>query len=296
MKNDLRKTLSKGLIVATAALFFAASCMQQQRTNVQLTASETPDPAPNRVSSKAFEDFSHKIPEHKQFDCVSCHQREGRSTKLDYTGHDSCIGCHLNQFLDENQTAAMCTICHADLKGNTEKLQVFPAKFKEGFNMKFDHSAHDSGDGRPRDGCSSCHVTSGPGKTIQSGVDTHSNCFECHTAESKIGSCSVCHDLAPYNRTQQSDYSFRYVFRHSDHSNSCNQCHSVRKAPQGRQVTNIAIKQHLVAPVNNCKQCHNGRDAFNGDNAADVTSCGRCHKDRVVKLPAGSSGQEVLPN
>ena len=36
---------------------------------------------------------------------------------------------------------------------------------------------------------------SGPGQSILIGFQAHSTCYACHTAESKIGSCSVCHQL-----------------------------------------------------------------------------------------------------
>ena len=288
------KNLIKAVLLIASVTGFAASCVKQaSRIEVPLTASETPEPMPERVSTKTFQAFSHKITEHKQFECASCHGREGKSQKLDYAGHDSCVGCHLNQFTDRTlmeQTKVMCSICHNDLQANPPTMKAFPVKFLEGFNMKFDHSKHDDGKGRPAAGCASCHESSGPGKTIQSGIDTHANCFTCHTAESKIGSCTVCHALAPYNRTLQSEYSFRYIFRHGDHSErqgvSCNECHNVRAGvPQSQQVSNIAILEHKTRPGNNCLQCHNGKRSFNGNDPTNVSSCARCHKDKVAILP-----------
>ena len=58
---------------------------------------------------------------------------------MDLPGHESCIGCHLNQFTDRElneQSKVMCSICHADVKGDANKLKAFPASFLEGFNMK----------------------------------------------------------------------------------------------------------------------------------------------------------------
>ena len=254
-----------------------------------LTASETPEPMPERVSTKTFEAFSHKIPEHQQFACTSCHQREGSSLKMEYAGHDSCIGCHLNQFTDKDQV--MCSICHKDTKAVPPSMNAFPVKFVEGFNMKFDHAAHETGKGRPADGCAHCHTPSGPGQTIPIGFTAHNDCFSCHTAESNIGSCTVCHQLGPYNRTLQSEYNFKAIFRHGDHSArqgvSCNECHNViAGAPNARQVTDITILEHRTTPGNNCLSCHNGRRAFTGNNPLDVNSCTRCHKGMgSSKLP-----------
>ncbi|CAN5632610.1 hypothetical protein BH10ACI3_BH10ACI3_13880 [soil metagenome] len=307
MSNAVRlKNVFKAAVLLTAVMAFAASCIKQAgRAEVPLTAAETPDPITERVSSKTFQAFSHAIPEHKQFECASCHGREGKSTKLEYAGHESCVGCHLNQFTDRSlmdQTKVMCSICHEDLKANPPTMKTFPAKFVEGFNMKFDHSKHDNGKGRPAEGCAACHDPSGPGKTIPVGIQTHSNCYQCHTPDTKIGSCSTCHALGPYNRTLQSEYSFKAIFRHGDHSArqgvSCNECHTVvAGAPNSRQVTNISILQHQTRPGNNCLQCHNGRRAFTGNDPTNVSSCSRCHKGMAsIPLPPNTFTEEAPPN
>jgi len=288
------KQLLKALLICVAIAIFAASCIEQAaKTPVTLTASETPDPVPQRASDKTFKAFSHKIAEHQQFECNSCHQREGRSRDLEYTGHESCIGCHLNQFTSQEPT--MCAICHKDLKANPPTMQNFPVTFVEGFNMKFDHGAHDSGAGRPPEGCASCHRSSGAGKTIPAGFQAHATCYTCHTAESKIGQCNVCHELAPYSRTPQSRYVFKAVFRHDDHSAAqgvtCAECHNVRPgAPQSRQVTNISAQEHNGAG-NNCATCHNGTRAFGGNGANDFANCARCHKGSGFDMLPGSPFQ-----
>jgi len=282
--------LLKALLVFGALAIFAASCIKQEpKSNVTLTAAETPEPIAERVSNKTFEAFSHKIPEHQQFACNSCHKREGSSLEMGYAGHESCIGCHLNQFTDKDQV--ICAICHKDTKAAPPTMNAFPVKFIEGFNMKFDHAAHETGKGRPADGCAHCHNPSGPGQSIPIGITAHSDCYSCHTAESDIGSCTVCHQLGSYNRTTQSEYNFKAIFRHGDHSArqgvSCNECHNVVAGAQNsRQVTNISILEHRTTPGNNCLSCHNGRRAFTGNVPSDVNSCIRCHKGmRTVQLP-----------
>lgn len=302
MRNGAHsKQLLKALLVFGALAAFAASCIkQEQRTAVPLTASETPEPMAERVSSKTFQAFSHKIPEHQQFACISCHQREGTSLKMEYAGHDSCIGCHLNQFIDkEDKERVMCAICHKDTKSDNPPMNTFPVKFIEGFNMKFDHAAHERGEGRPADGCAHCHTPSGSGQTIPVGFTAHNDCFSCHTAESKIGSCTVCHELAPYNRTLQSEYNFKAIFRHGDHTArqgvNCNECHKVVDgAPNSRQVTTIVILEHRTTPGNNCLTCHNGRRTFTGNVQSDVNSCIRCHKNlRSIQLPPDTYVEET---
>lgn len=288
MRNAERsKILTKAALLTCALIIFAASCIQQEpRLAVTITSSEAPEPLAVSVSEKGFEAFSHKIPEHKEFECASCHRREGRSLDMDFAGHDSCVGCHLNQFTDvESQT--MCAICHT---ANAPEMLKFPTRFKESFNVKFDHADHDGGEGRPPEGCASCHKPAGRGRSIPISFQAHANCYTCHTAESEIGSCSVCHELGPYSRTPPGRYVFA-AFSHGDHGGvGCADCHTVLRkgAPQGRQVTNIAVAQHNCGSVNNCATCHNGSTAFSGDDILNMASCLRCHTGTSFNmLPGG---------
>jgi hypothetical protein len=283
MSHSAKTTLRLVLLVC-ALCVFAASCLkQQERTTPTITSAETPEAVPVRASDTTFKAFSHTVKEHQQFDCASCHHREGKSLKMDFAGHEACIGCHLNQFTDKDQT--MCTICHENMQAAPPTMKTFPATFVEGFNMKFDHAVHDRGNAKPAQGCVACHDLAGPGRHIPATFAAHSDCFGCHTAESKIGECSVCHAIAPYSRTPQSRYIFKAVFTHAAHSGqSCDECHNVRQGQQGRQVTNIAAQEHNVAPANNCYQCHNGQRAFNGNDLINMTTCTRCHKGQGFNL------------
>src|SRR5438876_12006385 len=130
------KNMIKAVLLVSALTVFAATCKQSERVEVPLTSADTPDPIPARASTKTFEAFSHKIPEHKQFACDTCHSREGRGVTSKFGGHESCIGCHLNQFTS-TEGQAMCTICHTDTRSSDPPVKAFPAKFIEGFNMKF---------------------------------------------------------------------------------------------------------------------------------------------------------------
>jgi c(7)-type cytochrome triheme protein len=286
------KVFLKSALLVSALAVFVASCMTGERSPVTITSSETPEPVAVKATDTDFSTFSHDIEEHKQFDCVSCHRRQTGETELKLAGHDSCVGCHLNQFI--NPARAMCTICHTDLEGTNPPVKAFPVKFREGFNMKFDHAAHDRGEGRPAQGCTFCHDPAGPGKSIPVGIGAHTNCYTCHTPDkAEIGTCTTCHELKPYNRTSPGRYVFRAVFSHNDHSAaqgvSCGECHNVREgAPQGRQVTNIAAAQHNCGTVNNCATCHNGSRAFSGNGGGfDFSSCERCHTGSGFNLLPG---------
>src|SRR5881392_1578503 len=103
------RNTSKAALILAALVVFAASCMQQQKkTEVTLTAAETPEPPVVNISDTTFSKFSHTIEEHKRFDCVSCHRRDAKSKDLEFAGHDSCVGCHLSQFTNPGEKPAMC--------------------------------------------------------------------------------------------------------------------------------------------------------------------------------------------
>ena len=279
--------LLNAVFVLIALTVFAASCLQKgERLHPVITSFETPVPPAVKASDTTFESFSHAVPEHKRLECSSCHQREGSSLDLQFAGHDSCIGCHLNEFT--NPEPAMCAICHADLQSVPPTTRVFPTRFREGFNMKFNHAAHSRGNARPPEGCASCHSPAGAAQSIPAGFKAHSNCYACHTPESKVGTCNVCHELAPYSRTPASRDVFKAVFSHNDHTGrqgvSCNECHDVREgAPQSRQVSHPAAVQHKKRGGISCRTCHDDRRAF-GD--ANFANCNRCHK---------GSGFDMLP-
>ena len=285
-----RTTFLKCLIILTALAALAVSCIKQaDKTPVVITASETPQAIAVHASDKTFKAFSHGIPEHKRFECNSCHRREGGSLDLKFAGHDSCVGCHISQFTNPEQQT-MCTICHDDMKAAQPTLREFPTRFVEGFNMKFVHSAHISGAGRPPEGCASCHESTGAGKSIPVGIRAHVTCYTCHAPETKIGSCNVCHELSPYRRTPPGRYVFKAVFSHRDHAGAqglnCADCHSVRAdAQQGNQVSTIEAQEHK-GPGNNCASCHNGSRAFGGNDPTNMTTCARCHS---------GSGFNMLP-
>lgn len=296
MKSGTRpKQLFKSLLIFGALAVFAASCIKQaDRLQPPVTSSDTPDAVPARVSSKTFNEFSHKVPEHLQFECNSCHQREQGGINSQLGGHESCIGCHMNEWIAEEQM--ICSICHTDLNSKDPPVKAFPVKFSEGFNTVFQHGDHDSGAGKPANGCASCHEPSGRSQTIQSGFETHAACYECHNPENKSmpadknDSCNVCHKIAPYIRTLPSQYSPKIIFSHNDHTReSCLDCHKVKaRASQGRQVTHIATLEHVTTPGDNCLQCHiNGGRAFTGNNPANL-NCNKCHKGMVITLPAGT--------
>lgn len=285
-KAKLRNTV-KLACLAAALLLFAMSCLKKDEPEKKLaiTGANTYSPPAVEVSHKtSYDTFSHETPEHAAINCDSCHNRAEDPLKLKFPDHDSCNSCHIGEMTSAG--SAMCFICHSDVKTVPAGMKAFPARFNEGFNMRFDHAAHLSGAARPAEGCASCHAPAGAGRTIPAGVSAHSNCYTCHTPESKIGSCNTCHTIAPYSRTMASRATFA-AFRHSDHTGSvsCAECHNVRPgALQGRQVASpVAVEHFQSGGEVSCRTCHNDRRAFG---EADFINCKRCHT---------GSGFDMLP-
>lgn len=277
-------------VVSVVAISCWSTTNSGTNTNLTLTAIEKVGGGGRPVSDKKYGVFSHSVEDHKEISCDACHGREG--TKLEYAGHSSCVGCHFREFVNSN--SQICALCHTTSPDKPEEVKAFPASFNEGFNMMFDHAQHSAGNARPAQGCVACHRPQAAAQSIPAGISTHSQCFVCHTPESKIGSCSTCHEMAPYTRVRpRKSAVLNYVFSHADHTSrqgvNCVECHSpIVNAPQGKQIRFPVAAQHFV-PRNakgsvTCAKCHNDRRAFGEANFAD---CKRCHT---------SSGFSLMPN
>lgn len=263
---------------------FAMSCWKASDSandsGVTLTAVDEAETKGSLVSETDYGTFSHSVKEHEDISCNACHAREG--TKLKYAGHSSCVDCHFREFVQAE--SQICAVCHTASKTRPDELQAFPARFSEGFNMMFDHAQHSRGNARPVQGCAACHRPKGSAQTIPAGISTHTQCFTCHTPESRIGSCNTCHDLAPYQRVRpRKSKVLNYVFSHADHTArqgvSCVDCHSPKPgARQGQQIRFPVAIQHFVRRTAKgsitCASCHNNRRAFGEKDFAD---CKRCH-------------------
>ncbi len=282
MTRSARKKFRLKLVVLTAAIAIAAvSCWRAEdsanKTIVTLTGVDENAGENAPVSEKNYGTFSHA--EHTDIACDSCHGREG--TKLKFAGHASCIDCHMGEFVRSDSN--ICTICHTNSPANPAELKAFPARFDEGFNMSFDHALHSRGAARPPEGCAACHFPNGARKTISAGISTHAQCFTCHTPESNIGSCSVCHAIAPYARTWQTKSDvLGFAFSHADHNSvGCAECHSPRAGAMGRQITFPVAVEHFPKRGVTCATCHNDRRAFG---EKDFANCRLCHRNSGFNL------------
>ena len=242
-----------------------------------------------------YSTFKHNSQRHVSLACNSCHQRGDNSATPRFPGHKACISCHAGQFVTPNNP--MCVICHADVNSSNPPLKSFPAKFKESFNVKFDHAQHMSGSARPQSGCAACHGRSGRAAAlgIPTSIAAHNQCYTCHTPTStspagkEIASCGVCHDQKSYSRTSTNARAFRFAFSHAKHGSAqrlaCNDCHSMTAGlPQKRQVSSPEPLEHFVSTRGKtCLACHNGQRSFGGDLA--FKDCRRCHTSASFKMP-----------
>jgi c(7)-type cytochrome triheme protein len=240
-----------------------------------------------------YSKFLHTSQRHASAGCSSCHRRNDNSARPSFPGHKDCTSCHLSQFTTPN--VPMCSICHTSVNGNNPPLKAFPDKFKESFNMKFDHAQHMTGAARPKNGCTSCHASPlrrGAALAIPANLSAHDQCYSCHTPNAQangrdLASCGVCHDQKAYGRTSSDAAAFRLAFSHAQHSGrqrlGCSDCHNFTAGlPQKRQVSSPRALLHFPTGNNTCASCHNGRRAFGGD--FDFKNCHRCHAGQSFRI------------
>jgi len=233
-----------------------------------------------------YSKFLHTSQRHASIDCADCHRRNDNSARPSFPGHKDCIECHRSQFVTAN--TPMCFICHADVNGSDPPRKPFPDRFKEDFNIKFDHAQHMTAAARPKNGCTSCHTSSlrrGAALSIPSALSAHNGCYACHTpgAQSNgrdISSCGVCHASKTYARTPTDAAAYRVAFSHAQHGTrqrlGCADCHNYSAGlPQRRQVSSTRALEHFPVGDKTCATCHNGRRSFGGD--LDFKACRRCH-------------------
>ncbi len=243
-----------------------------------------------------YSTFKHNSQRHASLACASCHPRSDNSAIPRFPGHKACTSCHLAQFVTPN--VPMCVICHTDVNSSNPPLKNFPTRFKESFNVKFDHAQHNTGSARPPSGCAACHARLGgraAALSIPTSISAHNQCYTCHKPDSKsasgreIASCGVCHDQKSFARTSTNARSFRYAFSHAKHGAgqrlACADCHRLTPgAPQMRQVSSPAPQEHFATTRGmTCLTCHNGKRSFGGDLA--FRECRRCHTSASFRMP-----------
>ena len=229
-----------------------------------------------------YSKFLHTSARHASLGCTSCHHRTDNSSRPNFPGHKDCTGCHLTQFTTPN--IPMCSICHQSVNGNDPPRKAFPDKFKESFNLKFDHAQHMKGDARPKNGCIALSI---PG-----GIGAHDGCYSCHTPNAQangrdLASCGVCHAQKAYARTPTDSPVYRIAFSHAEHGSrqrlNCADCHDYAAgAAQRRQVSSPRALEHFPSGSSSCATCHNGRRTFGGD--LDFKNCRRCHEGSSFRV------------
>jgi c(7)-type cytochrome triheme protein len=230
-------------------------------------------------NNQVFSKFSHNSQYHSQVSCAICHRRFTNSPRITFPGkenHSPCIGCHSQQFADNN--SPICTICHTNAE--TGALKPFPPL--RSFSVRFNHAKHLRGID-----CATCHkpAQGGVAKSIPAGPGTHATCFQCHSAQSRPGmsSCGVCHQPGrkPASPVLWAK-AFNVNFSHAKHNSECSVCHTIRAgAIRGNQVTAPLASMHFAPSGRlSCASCHNNKRAFGGN---DFSDCKRCHTGKTFK-------------
>jgi len=267
--QSLRK-LIVFLVFCLVSGFFVVSCTDSVEVKQPPTDSFKPLEPEQKIedmSNVDFTTFKHNEGRHAGVPCLVCHEQNEKSPQPKFMGHQSCAGCHVEQFKDKNH--AICATCHTNAESGDVK-EFPPIK---SFGVKFDHSAHLN-----ETNCATCHQTQGVNMTIPSGANAHSNCFQCHTAEKivgekNIGSCATCHEAGKADQVSASVTKVGYNFSHSRHGSlNCQSCHN---SAGGNNMTAITTGMHSGAN-NNCATCHNGQKAFGANNFSD---CRQCHQE-----------------
>lgn len=121
-----RRTLTLALLLSAAlagvvcvcASSYASAAAQRRRGATQRRA-----PARSQRSRVDYTNFTHSTPGHRKDACDSCHKspsdnwarvRDAASAFpdiTDYPEHDSCLGCHRQQFF-RGARPAICSVCH----------------------------------------------------------------------------------------------------------------------------------------------------------------------------------------
>ena len=287
-----KRQLLRLMIVLLATVGFLLTMIAGRRLFAM-----TAERSPTASTTQDYARFSHTSSGHASLQCASCHRRTAdNSARPTLPGHKACTSCHLAQFVTPQ--IPMCAICHTDVNGPSAPVRAFPERFKDSFNVRFDHAQHMSGQARPAQGCAFCHdrpINRGVALSIPAGLSAHNQCYSCHTPNSQspagrdIGSCSTCHAIAPYARTSTAGRAFRASFSHAQHGArqrlACADCHQLTGASsQSKQVSLPRTAQHFSTGRSmSCMTCHNGRRAFGDD--LNFTDCRRCHKGQTFRIP-----------
>ncbi|MEZ5308011.1 MAG: cytochrome c3 family protein [Pyrinomonadaceae bacterium] len=280
----------KGVLILIFAFSFfgysmvSCSLFEKKETTTPLPKIEKPKPSETPLvkvdPNLDFSKFKHSNEEHLRLPCSLCHVREDNSATPKFAKHETCSGCHKEQFEDKKST--ICSICHTDAESGAMK--GFGGL--KSFNASFDHAKHTRSAN-----CTECHrPTKGSVSfSIPTRSNSHATCFQCHSAGKEIGgkdisSCQTCHSPGnPPPAVPTGGKAFSLGFSHAFHKMACTSCHSVKAgASRGRQISSITPAMHFPKnKAQSCAACHNNQRAFGGDDFAD---CKRCHKGEGFNL------------
>lgn len=129
--------VASGVVPAHSATMQTTRARQRPRRNTRRANSV-------RRASNSFTNFSHDSASHGRLACAACHRIESASRidVVEYPDHDSCLGCHKQQFFN-GARPNICTICHTVVSPRDGSRFAFPkpAAASEFANI-FPHDKH----------------------------------------------------------------------------------------------------------------------------------------------------------
>jgi hypothetical protein len=200
-----RRTLTPALLLT--ALLAGVACVRVSSSAAaepQRRRGTTGRRAPAQRPRVDYTTFTHATPAHRKDSCDSCHnspsdnwaqvrERDAAFPDItDYPDHDSCLGCHRQQFF-RGARPAICSVCHtvvsprsgarfpfanpADAFARSEKGRTRASEFA----VNFPHDLH-------QDVMARAPSRDGPGARF-----VRASFAQPQAKPSKPNSCSVCH-------------------------------------------------------------------------------------------------------
>ncbi len=238
-KNRIRLFL-----IALTAFAFAASFLE--RTSAQ----------------KGRDSFSHSTAAHKKIDCASCHKNptanwtsaRGFPDVADYPDHDSCIGCHRNDFFRGNRPA-ICAICHVNVSPRGKARFAFPVKSRsQEFSTVFPHDVHQdiiASNEKKYEQVAVAHFVKAGFKFIddEDKKPQFNNCAICHQTPDDLPKYTTLKPLRTESLTNPAAENFiaraEFFKNNPDNHASCFNCHYQGQKPTR---TDCAGCHRLTAP------------------------------------------------
>jgi hypothetical protein len=189
-------------------------------------------------------EFSHNEKTHKQ-SCGSCHKLPSRNWRAagnypnltDYPNHESCVGCHRQDFFAGNRPA-ICTICHVEAAPRGKARLRFPVRGRsQEFTLNFPHSVHQDviALNRERESFQTAHFVSARFEVSDEKKPQFNSCAICHQTASNLPGFTARKPLRTESLLEPTGETFTAqaaFFKNSPENHaSCFSCHYQGQKP-----------------------------------------------------------------